>query len=172
MPTRCGLPTRSSPWLPRTAWHAKLPPSSFPEFPFPNIMHRLNRFIVLISLLAASHVGAAPADAQQIMKSYQLAQDKCALEMRNASTPEERAKAWGGRPDTASFARELWAEIGQSLTAEWTLESAAWFLRNPAGLLAGDAAGGATSIFARENEAIRKAIETHHLKSARLIPVC
>lgn len=134
-------------------------------------MHRLNR-IVLISLLAFSHAGAAPADAQRVIKSYQLAQEKWALEMRIAATPEERAKAWAARPDATPFAKDLWAEIGQSLNAEWTLEPAAWFLRNTPGLLASNATGGTTPVFAKENEAIRKAIETHHLKSLKLAPVC
>lgn len=135
-------------------------------------MHRLSHFIVLISLLVVTHVGATSAEAQRIQKTHQLAMDKWALEMRIATTPEERAKAWNSRPDVAPFAREMWAAIGQSLDEEWSLEPAAWFLRATAGLIAPNGTGGTILIFAKENEAIRKAIETHHLKSLKLTPVC
>ncbi len=132
-------------------------------------MHRL---IALISLLAISQLEAAPADAARIQKSHQLAMDKWSLEMRIAATPVEQAKAWSSRPDATPFAREMWNAIGQSLGQEWILEPAAWFLRTTPGLLASNATGGAGPIFARENEAIRKAIETYHLASLKLAPVC
>lgn len=135
-------------------------------------MHRLSRFIILISLLVVTHAGATSADAQRIQKTHQLAMDKWALEMRIASTPEERAKAWNSRPDVTPFAKEMWTTIDQSLDKEWTLEPAAWLLRATAGLIAPNGTGGTTLVFAKENEAIRKAIETHHLKSPKLTPIC
>ena len=46
--------------------------------------------------------------------------DKWALEMRIATTPEERAKVWAARPDAATFARQMWDAIGSSLDQEWT----------------------------------------------------
>lgn len=135
-------------------------------------MHRLSQFIILISLLVVTHAGASTTDARRIQKTHQLAMDKWALEMRIATTPEERAKVWSSRPDVTPFAKEMWAAIGQSLDKEWTLEPAAWFLRATAGLIAPNGTGGTTLVFAKETEAIRKAIETHHLKSLKLTPVC
>ena len=132
-------------------------------------MHRL---IALIFLLVFSQVHAAPADAQRIQKSYQLAMDKWSLEMRIATTPAEQAKAWSTRPDATPFAKQMWTAIGQALDQDWTLEPAAWFLRITPGLLATGGAGTPQPIFAKENDAIRKAIETFHLNSLKLGPVC
>lgn len=135
-------------------------------------MHRLSRLIALISLLTLSQTHAAPADAQRIQKSFQLAMDKWSLEMRIAATPAEQAKAWSARPDATPFARQMWTAIGQALDQDWTLEPAAWFLRTTPGLLATSANGTPQPIFAKENEAIRKAIESFHLNSLKLGPVC
>lgn len=136
-------------------------------------MHRPSCLILLISLLAFSPAGATPAEAQRIRKTYQLKMDNWALEMRIAATPEERSKAWTNRPDATPYAREMWAAIGRNLDQDWTLEPASWFLRTTPGLLARDGKNLTPQpIFARENEAIRKAIETYHLKSPKLIPVC
>ena len=135
-------------------------------------MHLLSRLIILSFLLAIPHANAAPADARRIEKSYQLAMEKWALETRVAATPAEQAKAWSSRPDAVVFAKQMWASIGQSLDQEWTLEPAAWFLQITPGLFAANATGVPTAIFTKENEAIRKAVETRHLNSLKLIPVC
>ena len=66
----------------------------------------------------------------------------------------------------------MWATIGQSLHEEWTLEPAAWFIRTTHGLLVSNKDASPSPIFAKENGVIRKAIETHHLASTKLIPVC
>ncbi len=135
-------------------------------------MYRLIQLISLISLLAFTRTHAAPADAQRIQKSYQLAIDKWSLEMRIAATPAEQAKAWNSRPDATPFAKDMWNAIGQSLDQEWTLEPAAWFLRITPGLLGLNASGASVALFAKEDEAIRKAVETQHLNSLKLTPVC
>jgi len=135
-------------------------------------MHRLSCLILLSFLLAFSHATASPLDAQRIQKTYQLAMEKWALETRVAATPADQAKAWSSRPDPVPFARQMWDQIGQSLDQEWTLEPAAWFLRTTPGLVVTAANGSTTPLFAKENEAIRKSIETQHLSSLKLIPVC
>ncbi|MES2657827.1 MAG: redoxin domain-containing protein [Verrucomicrobiota bacterium] len=135
-------------------------------------MNRLSCLIALISLLAFARTTAAPADALRIQKSYQLSMDKWALEMRIATTPEDRTKAWNSRPDATPSAKEMWKTIGSSLDQEWTLEPAAWFLRTTPGLLATDENGTPQPIFSKDCDAVRKAIETYHLKSPKLIPVC
>jgi peroxiredoxin len=135
-------------------------------------MHRLSRLVALISLLAFSQAGAAPADAARIQKTYQLAMEKWSLEMRIAATPDERAKAWSSRPDATPYAKEMWAAISGSLNQEWTLEPAAWFLNTTPGLLATTPGGGPAPIFTQENEAIRKAVEIYHLNSPKLQPIC
>jgi len=135
-------------------------------------MHLLSCLVILSFLLASPHATATPADALRIQKTYQLAMEKWALETRIAATPAEQTQAWGNRPDAVVFAKQMWAGIGQSLDQEWTLEPAAWFLQITPGLFANNEAGVPTAVFTKENEAIRKAVETQHINSLKLIPVC
>lgn len=131
----------------------------------------MNRCILAL-LLLTSFVDASPADAERIQKAHQLAMDTWALEMRVASTPEARAKAASTRPDLTPYVKKMWAAIGQSLDKESTIEPAAWFLRTAPELLATTDGGVPTPIFTKELEAIRKAVETHHLASTKLMPIC
>ncbi|NQX02992.1 TlpA family protein disulfide reductase [bacterium] len=135
-------------------------------------MNRFSRLIALLCLLVGSSAHASPAEALVIRKSYQQAMDKWALEMRIATTAEERAKIWDNRPKAAPFAKQMWDSIGSSLDQEWTIEPAVWFLRTTAGLLTLDANGSGQPAFATENEAIRKAVESQHSSSPKLIPMC
>ena len=135
-------------------------------------MNRLYRLCAVISLLLAAAATAAPADAQRLEKKWQLTLEQWSLETRVATTPEARAKVWSARPDVTPIARQMWEVIGPALAEEWALEPAAWFLQATAGQLTTRPDGSTTPTFAKETEAIRQAIETHHLKSAQLIPVC
>jgi peroxiredoxin len=130
------------------------------------------RLVALISLLILVPASATPAETDRIRKTYELAMEEWTLEMRRATTPEARAKAWSARPDAAPFAHRIWALIANSLAAEWTLEPAAWLLRNTPGLIATDEAGSPRPIFIKQTDAIRSAIETHHLQSPQLAAIC
>jgi len=135
-------------------------------------MKRLSCLVALISLLGFARTTASPAEAQRIQKSYQLSMDKWALEMRIATTPEDRAKVWSNRPDATPAAREMWKTLSGSLDQDWTLEPAAWFLRITPGLVANDENGTPQPIFRDGCETIRKAIDANHLKSPKLLPIC
>lgn len=132
----------------------------------------MTRLITLLCLLAFSSAGASPAEAQRIQKTYQLAMEKWSLERRIATTPEEQSKVWSRRPDATPFARNMWSVIGKSLDQEWTLEAAAWFLKVTPSLLTTKETGTPTAQFAAENDAIRKAVDAHHLSSTKLTPLC
>jgi peroxiredoxin len=135
-------------------------------------MNRLSHLIAVVSLLLVGNSIASPAEAQQIQKEWALTIEKWELESRVATTPEARAKAFASRPDVTPVARRMWSAFGSELKEDWTLEPAAWFLRATPGLLSTNANGSTSPTFAKEIEAIRKAVETHHLKSKKLIPVC
>ena len=135
-------------------------------------MNRLSRLITVFSLLLITASVASPTGAERIRKSHQLATEKWALDMRSATTKDARSQIWEKRPDTASFARQMWAEIGPALNEEWTIESAAWFLRATHGLLSNNENGTTTPTFAKESDAIRKALEAHHMDSLKLTPMC
>jgi peroxiredoxin len=135
-------------------------------------MNPLRHLVPLYSLMALCPVIASPVEALNLEKSYQAAMATWAAEMRAATTPAQRAQVLSKRPDTTALARKMWATIGSSLDQEWTLAPAAWFLRTTPTLLASDPAGIPHPIFSKENEAIRKAIELHHLNSPKLAPIC
>jgi peroxiredoxin len=135
-------------------------------------MKHFKHLVALFSLLLAAEAAASPAEAQRIRKTWDTAMETWTLETRAAATPEARAKAATHRPDLAKYAREMWKEICDSLNEEWTLDPAAWFLRAAPSLLTPNPDGSATLTFANEIEAIRKAVESHHMKSPKLTPMC
>lgn len=135
-------------------------------------MNRLSRLIVLFSLLLATGLPASPAGALSVQKSYQLAMEKWSLDMRIATTQEERVQTWAKRPDATTFARQMWAEIGPALGEEWSIEPAAWFLRVTQGLISTTENGSTAPTFAKEADAIRKAVESYHMDSLKLTPMC
>lgn len=127
---------------------------------------------VVSSLLLSCLSGAAPADATRIQKSYQLSMDKLSRDVAAATTLDARAKAWAARPDPATFAKEMWPIIRPALREEWVLEPVAWFLRITANLRTTEANGRSSPAFAEEIISIRAAIESHHMKTPKLAPVC
>lgn len=135
-------------------------------------MRNPSRLLAAIWLLLVAPSHATQADAQRIEKTWQLNMENWALETRAATTPEARAAAIAKRPDPEPFSREMWQQIGPALDQEWVLGPAAWFLRVAPALRTTKPDGSSTPIFGAEVDAVLKAIETRHLKSAGLIPVC
>lgn len=135
-------------------------------------MNVLRHLFPLLCLLVFSEAQASPAEAQTIQKTYQLAMDRWAQELRIATTADERTKIWNDRPNVVTYAKNMWAAIGSSLDQDWTLGPAAWFLRTTGALFATDAEGSGKLVFAKENDAIRQAVEADHLKNSKLIPMC
>lgn len=150
----------------------------FSGFHFPtrtiNLTHmqHLSNHIVLIFFMFFAKANGTSVEAQGIEKSYQSAMNQWVIEMRTATNPMDRMKISDKRPDAANYARQMWAVIGTSLNEEWTLEPAAWFMRITSNLYNTDGEGVSKLTFAKENDAIRTAIETKHLKSSKLTPIC
>lgn len=135
-------------------------------------MNRLSHLITAVILLLALESTATPAAALRIQKNWDLAVETWAAEAKTATTPEARAKVSAKRPNATTFARQMWETIGPSLKQDWTLEPAAWFLVAARGQTTEDNKGSKTPTFSAETEAIRKSIESYHLKSPKLIPMC
>lgn len=136
----------------------------------------MTRFRPLL-ILAASNLLTAAASATQpgaalVQKEYQVTMEKWSLELKIASTAESRQAVMQKRPDPYAYARRMWKEIGASLKEEWMIEPAAWFLRLTSGLMTQNPDGGTSPTFAKETEAIRSAIEAHHIGSNKLAPIC
>ncbi len=135
-------------------------------------MNRLIRLTALFFSLFAAAAPAAPADAENVKASLKSAMEKWSLEVRAATTPEARAKAAGTRPDPVPYGRKMWAVIAPALGEEWVLDPMAWFIGLAANLRTTAANGSNTLTFAEEITASQAAIETYHMKSAKLAPVC
>jgi peroxiredoxin len=135
-------------------------------------MSRLNSFTALLSILLASNALASPAEAERIQKSYQLALEKWTLEFRKATTSDERAKAWSSRPDATATGKKIWNEISASLGDESSIRPASWFLDLTRGLVTTDPNGSSAPTFAREAESIRQAVQSYHMDSEKLQPMC
>lgn len=136
-------------------------------------MRTLNvRVISAMWLLACGVAAATPQEAARLRRIHDLAMEKWTLEMRLATTAEERARLAAARPDVMAAARDLWRVIGGALEQPWTIEPAAWFVRQVSGLTVTSAEGVITPAFAREREAVRLALERHHAKSPGIIPLC
>lgn len=135
-------------------------------------MKRLSHLIAAATLMLAAESIASPAEALKIQKSWNLAMENWSVNARAATTPEAQAKVIASRPDAAAFARRMWLVIGTALPEDWTLEPAAWFLQASRGQVTRNDDGSTVPTFAIESEAVRKSVETHHLKSQNLIPMC
>jgi peroxiredoxin len=128
----------------------------------------------LTSVLVAipSILQASPAEAEQAVKAWERKSGEWSAKLTSAVSPEERRRIAGERPDPSPSLRGVWSAIARSLDQEWTLDSAAWFLRNAAGVFTRNADGSSTPQFATEVDSLLKAVEQHHLASPRLMPLC
>jgi peroxiredoxin len=130
------------------------------------------KLIAAITLLLVAESIASPAEALKIQNSWKLTMENWSVNARTAVTPEARAKVIAERPDAGAYARQMWQTIGLSLKEDWTLEPAAWFLQIARSQITRNADGSTVPSFAIETEAVRKSVETDHLKSPNLIPMC
>lgn len=135
-------------------------------------MHRTLRLFALLYPLLSADIQATPAGALAVEQKWDLAMQKWELETQTANTPEARTKALSTRPDATPYAKEMWQNIGNSLQEDWTLAPAAWFLRATPGLRSSNPDGSTSLTFANEIEIIRKTVETTHVNSPKLTPMC
>jgi peroxiredoxin len=132
----------------------------------------MRHFILALTVFLIAPASASPAEAQRIEKAYQTALEAWNSQLASTTSQEAYDKVIATRPDATAAARQIWENIGSSLDQEWTIPAAAWFLRTTPNLLATHAEGAVSPIFMSQIEAIRKAVDTHHLKSMKLMPIC
>ena len=135
-------------------------------------MKQAIRLIALAIPLLAAESHASPAEARRIMQSWDSAVENWSLEMRAAATPQAHAAVLAKRPDRLAEARRMWQQIGTALDQEWVIEPAAWFLRITPGLVEPRPDGSNAPAFTDETQQVLQAVETHHLKSPQLMPMC
>ena len=88
----------------------------------------MQRFLILISILMASHAVASPTDAERIKRSYELSQESFVLKMKIATTPAEKQELWDKRTPPETTAAQLWKSINGSLHQDWTIPYSAFYL--------------------------------------------
>lgn len=133
--------------------------------------HRLLSILVATGCLTAAASATEPG-AALVQKEYQVSMEKWTLEVKLANSAANRQEIMNKRPDPYAYARRMWKEIAPSLKEEWTLEPAAWFLRLTSGLMTQNPDGGTSPTFAKETDAIHAAIDTYHIGSNKLSPIC
>lgn len=135
-------------------------------------MKLLHGLIPALSLLLVAESTASPAEAERIKKSWDSALESWTITNRDATTPEAKSTALASRPDPLRYARQMWQVINPSLSEDWTLEPAAWFLNLTRSLTTTNTDGSVIPTFAQESATIRKAVATHHMQSPKLTPMC
>jgi peroxiredoxin len=115
---------------------------------------------------------ASPTAAMRVQKTWEVKAAEWNLRLKSATTDEQRAKLMAEMPDAQASVSEMWRLIGAELDKEWTLEPAAWFVRTAAGIAKTGEDGVAVPAFVREIALVRGAVDQHHLKSPRLLPMC
>lgn len=134
------------------------------------------RFSLLLASAAAAIVApafAGPAEqAHEISSSYDRDFKLWVLKLNVAPTAEERNKLAQERPDAAAAAKKMWAVLQPNLSQPWTLEPAAWLLRNSGKLVSRDEVGNTKPLMAEASIAIREAMLKHHLANKDLAPLC
>lgn len=141
-------------------------------------MRPLIRVFLVLTVLLHAAADATPVEVARIKQSFKADLAKWTKEIAAAATDEARATVAATRPDPAAYARRMWQVIGPALDQEWALDGMAWFVGVAANLRAEMPArddGGTVSevlAFAPEMAKIGAAVTTHHMRTAKLAPVC
>jgi peroxiredoxin len=133
---------------------------------------RISR-IILAGLLAGGLSASAgtPQQADAIRRSYEADFKAWVLKLHLAASDAERRSLAAKRPDAAAAVKRMWTVIEPNLAEAWTIEPAAWLLRNSAGLVDRGSAV-PKPLMAEAGVAIRAAVEKHHLAAKNLAPMC
>ena len=127
---------------------------------------------VLLTMVCIPTSEGSQAEAARIIKSWESAMQKWALETQAANTSDARAAATASQPDTAKAVRNIWQQIGPALDQQWVLEYAAWFLRVAPGMFSAGEDGSRVQVFSNELFTLLQALDTHHAASNGMAPVC
>ncbi len=134
-------------------------------------MRRWIRGIVAAGIVSSAWAGT-PTEAEAIRRAYNKDMEIWTLAMRAAASPDVQRTALQARPDAVAAAKKMWVCLKPSLAEEWTLEPAAWLLRMIPSLAEVKPDGTRVPVLADAVEQIRKSVDTIHLKSPKLAPVC
>lgn len=132
---------------------------------------RLLFFIAsLIAILPCQ--GTSPELVNGIRQEYKSKMELWTLTMQAATTAEAQAKIWSERPDGVTYAQRMWNSLKPVLGQDWSIEPASWLLKLTCSLPSENITKETVELRAEIITTITNAIETRHLRSAKLAPVC
>ena len=126
------------------------------------------RTLIFFLSLASLQVHASPAEAERIKRTYELSAETWALKLKLAETPAEKQALNDNRPDPNKTAAELWRVIAPSLTEDWTIPHASFFLNLTRNLTTTGPQGNVAPAFAAERNRIIDVFTKNHLNKARI----
>jgi peroxiredoxin len=124
---------------------------------------------ILLLLLTALRIHGSPAEADRISRTYQLSSESWELKMKLAATDAEKQALLAKRPDPTATAKELWRAIATSLTEDWTIPHAGFFL-NHTRALTQSTPNGIAPAFVEERKLIIATFSKHHLRKPGIGP--
>lgn len=122
----------------------------------------MQKRIILLAILIMAQASASPADAQRIKRTFELAQETAQLKLKIATTEEERQAAWAKRPSFPETADELWSEISSSLTEDWSIPYAAFYLNLT------HLSGVSDPKIAKNRQLVLDVFENHHIQKQQV----
>lgn len=132
---------------------------------------RLLFFIAsLIAILPCQ--GTSPELVNGIRQEYKSKMELWTLTMQAATTAEAQEKIWSERPDGVTYAQRMWNSLKPVLGQDWSIEPASWLLKLTCSLPSENITKETVKLRAEIITTITTAIETRHLRSAKLAPVC
>jgi len=133
----------------------------------------MKTILIFFSLASGLLTAGSPERARLFTRQYDQAYLQWTKDVRNAPDNAAQNAAWLRRPDAEEAGRRVWEEIRGDLSQAWTLEPAAWLLREstkfvtapPPGRIRGRALKSPAIL-------IREAVRSNHLRSPKLGSYC
>ncbi len=128
---------------------------------------------VMAGVMGNALAGTA-AQATAIRAEYEKSVNDWTTRLRAAASVDAQREIWRQRPDGLAAARRMWKCLRDSLAEEWTLDHVAWLLRAAPtrGPVNEFGAGAGEETWAGVRDSLRGAVESKHMRSSQLGPVC
>lgn len=132
------------------------------------------RFVLLALLMFTAFpcFGNSPELVNGIRQEYKSKMELWTLSMQAATTAEAQQKIWSERPDAAAYVQRMWTSLKPVVAQDWSIEPASWLLKLVCSLPAESMTKETGMLRAEILKTIMSTVETRHLRSAKLSPMC
>ena len=130
-------------------------------------MRYVTVFMVIAVLWPFAARAGTPEAAALVRNEYEAAVEAWARKLAVAD-PQAQLNVWKNRPDSSVYGRRMWAELKDSLRAEWSIDYCVWLLeRAPVFAAEADPGGSRTRA-----QLILQSLAREHLKSPEVGMLC